>query len=928
MAKIVVGPFNEKGLVTYNEPFAIDDGSFPTLQNMYTQRGRLKRKRGTQFLTRLMRFFNSTISSYFTGLVPTLTGIPAINGNLLTGFGLQANGNIVPTTVTITLSGGAVYTDPAGDGTLLRNGLASTGTINYATGAFTVDVADAGQTYNTIFRYFPDLPVMGLEDLILTINDTPKCLAFDTVYSYQIDTFFPYDAHDVSFYKNPSIDPVTLPGYIPKTNWTPTSWNGQDYQQFWTVNYQGALWATNGINIPFDPVNIGMQFKSIIGIVINAVGPPAIATIQITGHGLVVGDFVFINEVVGITGINWQTGYVIAVPDANHIQVEFPNATLGGAYISGGIAQYLTNRSDITKDVLRWYDGDPTNGSSIAPTFSTGKGWVNFMPPLSQGIFSISDLPARIYYLVGARMIIPFKDRLLFIGPVVQASTGDPIYLQDTVIYSQNGTPYYTASFTGDVVAITTQFTPILVPINQTANPAAYFEDQTGFGGFIQAGYDGAITTASLNEDVLIMGLDNNTQSRFVYTGNDLLPFNFYLINQEYDSTSTFSIVNFDRYVFTKGNRGFIATSQNRCERLDIPIIDQVFEVRLSDNGNERICAQRDYINEWAYITYPDNTIGYKFPTLSLLYNYRENIWAKIIESYTTYGQFRKTTGYIWSNVGLIYETWQEWNDPWNSGESNLRQPDIIAGNQQGFVLLRDEGTGEGTSLYIQDISGNTVTSPDHCLNDGDYIVISGVIGTVASQVNGKVFSVMNADQNTFKLNPVISGGTYLGLGVITRLYVPFAQSKQFPTNWGISRKTRIGAQQYLISKTQNGQMTLLIYLSQNSSSPYNDSPIVPDINSVNDSLIYSTILFTCPESTNLGLTPANINLQMVTANQQAQIWHRLNTSLIGDTVQIGFTLSDAQMRNLAEDGSLTYQIAEIEIHGFILDVTPSMVLA
>jgi hypothetical protein len=258
----------------------------------------------------------------------------------------------------------------------------------------------------------------------------------------------------------------------------------------------------------------------------------------------------------------------------------------------------------------------------------------------------------------------------------------------------------------------------------------------------------------------------------------------------------------------------------------------------------------------------------------------------------------------------------------------NLRQPDIIAGNQQGFVLLRDEGTGEGTSLYIQNISGNTIISPDHCLNDGDYIVISGVIGTVAAQVNGKVFSVMNADQNTFKLNPVIAGGTYLGLGVIKRLYVPFAQSKQFPTNWGISRKTRIGIQQYLISKTQNGQMTLLIYLSQNSSSPYNDSPIVPDINSINDSLIYSTILFTCPESTNLGLTPNNINLQMVTANQQAQIWHRLNTSLIGDTVQIGFTLSDTQMRNLAEDGSLTYQIAEIEIHGFILEVTPSMVLA
>jgi ribosomal protein L31 len=37
----------------------------------------------------------------------------------------------------------------------------------------------------------------------------------------------------------------------------------------------------------------------------------------------------------------------------------------------------------------------------------------------------------------------------------------------------------------------------------------------------------------------------------------------------------------------------------------------------------------------------------------------------------------------------------------------------------------------------------------------------------------------------------------------------------------------------------------------------------------------------------------------MVTASQQSQIWHRMNTSLLGDTVQIGFTMSDAQMRAL-----------------------------
>ena len=96
----------------------------------------------------------------------------------------------------------------------------------------------------------------------------------------------------------------------------------------------------------------------------------------------------------------------------------------------------------------------------------------------------------------------------------------------------------------------------------------------------------------------------------------------------------------------------------------------------------------------------------------------------------------------------------------------------------------------------------------------------------------------------------------------------------------------------------------------------------------INSSLIYSTVLYTCPESTNLGLTAPNINLQMPTAIEQEQIWHRINTSLIGDTIQLGFTLSDAQMRELDADGMPISQFSEIELHGFIIDVQPSQLLS
>lgn len=907
--KIVIGPINH-GLRNDRTAFVIDNDSFPTLINAYQWRGRIKRKRGTSLLGRLKRFFNSTSTSYNSGSA-TITLDGSGNGNILTGFSLQTNGNIVPGSVTIfdTVSS-ITYTDP-----LLNGSLSPSGSINYATGAITIAAA-AGHTVNAIFNYYPDLPVMGLRELILSGQQFPGTLAFDTTYSYNIQTAFPYGIYDVSFYKNPPTG--TYVGYTQKTTVTPTSWNGQDYQQFWTTNYQGALWATNGITVPFTTTNIGMQFKPIITVDNITSGPPAFADLTITGHGLVVGDFVFVNEVVTTTGINFQTGYVVTVVDANKVTVEFPNATITTDG-TGGIAQYLTNRSDITKDCIRWYDGDPTNGSATTPVLSGNLGWVNFCPPLSEGIFSIADRPAKQWYLVGARMILPFKDRLLFFGPVIQSSSGnDQTYLQDTVIYSQNGTPYYTASYTNTPSATvdtptsaTNVFFPILVPVNQTATSPAYFEDQTGFGGFISAGVDQAINTAAANEDVIIVGFDR-LQTRFVYTGNDIVPFLFYIINSELGSGSTFSSIILDQGILTKGTRGYVITSQVGTQRIDLEIPDQVFQVNLTSNGTERVCSQRDYINEWVYFTYPSNQVSYKFPNQTLQFNYRDNSWAILNESYTTYGSFRRQSGFIWSTVGTVYPTWRSWNEPWDAGTSTLFQPEVIAGNQQGFVLFRDEGTNEGNSVYIRSISGNIITSPNHNLNRGDFIIISGVLGTLSTQLNDEIFQVGITTTTTFTLNPSITSGTYLGGGVIKRMYVPFIQTKQFPVAWQMARKTRLGPQQYLLTTTEDAKIQLLIFLSQNSTSAYNTGSIVPTNipPPINNSLIYGTTLFTCPESTNLGLTPANTNLQTPTARQQAQLWHRINTSLIGDTVQIGFTMSEDQMREL--DKSVSFAITGV----------------
>jgi len=124
--KIVVGPIN-KGIRNDRTAFVIDNDNFPVLLNAYQWRGRVKRKRGTSLLNRLKRFFNSTSTSYNSGSTTIILSVAGV-GNILTGFTLQTNGNIVPGTVTIT-NGGNIYTDPAMDGSL-----SPSGSINYATG--------------------------------------------------------------------------------------------------------------------------------------------------------------------------------------------------------------------------------------------------------------------------------------------------------------------------------------------------------------------------------------------------------------------------------------------------------------------------------------------------------------------------------------------------------------------------------------------------------------------------------------------------------------------------------------------------------------------------------------------------------------------------------------------------------------------------
>jgi hypothetical protein len=329
----------------------------------------------------------------------------------------------------------------------------------------------------------------------------------------------------------------------------------------------------------------------------------------------------------------------------------------------------------------------------------------------------------------------------------------------------------------------------------------------------------------------------------------------------------------------------------------------------------DRISSARDFYHEWVYFTFVPNTSQWSFPTQTLQYNYREDSWAVHYENFTAHGTYRAESSYTWSTIP--FTTWNTWNEAWNSATLTSLFPSVVAGNPQGFVVIKGQGTGEAPTGSVSAIANASglfqITSTNHCVNVGDYLLFLGFIGntTLNNQI-GRVDSIV--DGNNFVIDIAYASGSYLGLGTYTRLIQPFIQTKQFPVYWNEGRQVRLGVQKYLMDYTDNSQVTLNIYLSQDPDDAWNAGPIVPQ-ESLNNALVYSTVLYTCPESANIGLTPANTNLQTPTASSQYQIWHRINTSLQGESVQIAITLNDAQMRNL------TYATAEITLNAIQLDV-------
>lgn len=560
---------------------------------------------------------------------------------------------------------------------------------------------------------YQNLPVMGLANRNKFGINLQDLIAFDTVNSYL------YTASSKTFGLLPSVMPVT--------------WNGQDYNFFTYTNYAGAMWVTNGV-------------PGLNGVAISTTANSGADTIVTTTipHGFTNGQYVtFININSGSSSTLNGLSLVISLASGSTFTVS-GNYTAG----SGGLA--LNSQVQTSEqDGIRFY-GDLTYGPS---SFSLS--WANYNPPINPYVA-----------LAGALLIFPYRGYLVFLNTWEGNNPGQLQNFGNRARWTQIGTPYYSDPVPG-------------LPNQQISDPFAARDDIFGRGGANDAPTQEVIVGAAFIRDILVVYFEKSTW-RLRFVNNTQNPFVWERVNVELGSDCTYSTIPFDKGVMTIGRRGILISDGNDTMRFDEKIPNDIFDIRVLNNGLDRVSGIRTFRSKLCYWTFPDdeneNTI---YPNKVLVYNYESKTWAFFDDTFTTFGYYYPSSSapsLTWNDLPLPWSSYSEMSP--DDAVSDTGFETIVAGNQQGFVFELEQLSAQNDpSLYIAAITTGAITvinSPNHNLNDGDWVQLTGISGVLDNfglSLNGRNFKIstntpsMGNDPNNFVIQgfAILDAGNFSG---------------------------------------------------------------------------------------------------------------------------------------------------------------------
>ena len=570
--------------------------------------------------------------------------------------------------------------------------------------------------------------------------------------------------------------------------------------------------------------------------------------------------------------------------------------TLGAATWAGSNSQFFWGYSygGTNANIYNLYVTNFNQNERMRYLNANTSNWDYFTPQIN----------ATPTYLASARILIPFKNRLVAFDVWESPNSNGSAAIQYP----------FRARW-----------------CKESADPIAtdaWREDIPGNGNGLDAPTLEAIITAEFVRDRLIVFFERSTYE-FIYNSNQVYPFAFQQINTELGAESTFSVVPFDQVALAVGNLGIMACNGTNVDRIDGAIPDEVFKIHLSDDGPRRVYGIRDFYTEMVWWTFPDSTATsvFPYPKRVLVYNYKNATWSFNDDSITAFGYFQPTTSISWSSEEV---TWDD-SEPWDSGPLQAKFRKIVAGNQQGWTFIID--TDKATNASVLQITDIVIPTPgvnfikfnciDFNLNAGDFIYIQDIKGTGnLTLLNNTIQNVIidPSDPHNFFFSfgdantPAITG-TYAGGGTLARVSKIDVATKAFNFYQKQGRNASVNKIDFLVDTTDVGQILVDWYVSTNGNNMVEESGSATG----SGSLLGTSVLETSPY------------LLIPFEQDASQVWHAMFISAQGEYIQLNLYFDDVQMKKVITidngDGTFSYTgptFEDFQLHAMVFTAMPT----
>jgi|GEM_PF-702446 hypothetical protein len=913
---------NESGFQTSLKPWLISDNAFQILNNAYILRGRVRKRFGTvlmgldQTQSRLRLLTTNTYAtSVYSGTVP---GDVFAVGQMFT-----INDDIF----TVYQTG-----SPAA---MLSTNVATSGTFDTTTGNFTF----TGYSSGLDIWFYPATPVMGLTQYFVESSNAFATIGFDTQFAYQ------YDLVSNAWLR------LTTANVVGTTDGS-GNFSGVffiDQMPVGTVITVGGTTFTVITSTLTTPYALQVSSGGTGSALFNPTSPGSgFGTLTITASNV---DTAVTSSAASIwTGTDyeffWSVNYQGAVAALDTLWTTNFNPPDGIRYwdntfwvqpvLNWTVGTQIDTTSDMgaasgnvpdgfgfigqvfvigfTQFIVTVANGAlvPVSSTKAGPigtgTFNTTNGAYTFTgATISTPIFFTGN-----NYIQTAQIVVQFKNRLILLN-TVEVAAG---------------------------VAVTYPFRARYSAVGSALSATSWMQDIPGNGNAVDAPTQEAIVTVQFIKDRLIVYFTSSTYE-LVYTSNQTLPFTWQKINNELGAISTFSEIPFDKVVLGVDDNGIHACNGANVERIDNKIPQYPFGISNEMNGQDRVAGIRDYYNEMAYWTVvsDDRNVDFYFPNQILAYNYVNDSWATIDDSFTTFGYFFQPPEAVGITWGEATTPWGENSNQWNSTSSttnNTTIKAIIAGNQEGFVqILQTNIPSSAPSLQVTNFtttaSGTaTISCINHNLSLNDYVLFENMNGLVFTDSLGNVLPSLMArvtpdpvsanTPNEFGIYavdntgilPIVITGTYTGGGVISTVTNMNILTKQYNFYTENDRNMYMARIDFLVNRTNNGAV-FVDYLTSSA-----------DISIVTDGLGTEASPGPLPGDGTLETSPyALSNFEQY----QTRLWHPIYTYAEGECVQLQIVMSPSQMSGYTvnTDGSVSYvALNDFQMHAMIFYVTPT----